>query len=217
MDKILVDRAHLESLSFSDLVTLADEYGIDVPEDLDRQFLIAELIEVLMEAGSETEEMHVSSDAQEGDVVLPKNYNETQISAVLQNPAWVFVFWNISEADKQMLKKKGCPLSLRICSFENENEQKPVKAFEIQNLSSSQEQFVLLPADYKLVKIELAYVSMGTGNVLASSSFLKIPEGAEFLNEIVPGKELDVNEMVKLSGIEDLVLQQYKNHRQSFS
>ena len=44
MQNEILTRAYLETLSFSDLVTLADNYGIDVPENLDRSFLIGELI-----------------------------------------------------------------------------------------------------------------------------------------------------------------------------
>ena len=46
MNEEPMNRASLEKLSFSDLVQLADEYGVDVPEDLDRRFLIAELLEL---------------------------------------------------------------------------------------------------------------------------------------------------------------------------
>ena len=46
MNEVPISRAYLETLSFSDLVNLADEYGVDVPEDLDRRFLIEELFEI---------------------------------------------------------------------------------------------------------------------------------------------------------------------------
>ena len=34
MENVAVNRAYLESLSFADLVSLADQNGIDVPEDV---------------------------------------------------------------------------------------------------------------------------------------------------------------------------------------
>ncbi len=221
MEKMIVDRGHIESLSFSDLVTLADEYGIDVPDDLDRQFLIAEIIDVLQEAGNGAEDMMVSVPAAESEIKLPKNYNETQISAVLENPAWVFVFWNLSDADRLMLKKRLCSLSLRICSYETrsqvENGEKPVSAYEIQNLSSSQEQHVLLNTECRYVTIELVYENASTGSVLACTPVVEIPEGAEYLNNVHPGQEPDVSEIVRLSGINDILTEQYENHRQSFA
>ena len=40
MSETILTRADLEKLSLSQLSRLADEYGIDVPENLDRRFLI---------------------------------------------------------------------------------------------------------------------------------------------------------------------------------
>jgi len=221
MEKMIVDRGHIESLSFSDLVTLADEYGIDVPDDLDRQFLIAEIIEVLQEAGNADDDMMIAAPVSDNEIVLPKNYNETQISAVFENPAWVFVFWNISEADKLMLKKRVCTLSLRICSYESREQveagEKPVSTYEIQNLSSKQEQHVLLNTDYRFITIELVYTNASTGSVLACTPVVEIPEGAEYLNNIHPGTEPEFSEIIKLSGMNEILTDQYENHRQSFA
>ena len=46
MSDEVITRNYLEKLSFSELSRLADNYGIDVPENLDRRFLIAELLEI---------------------------------------------------------------------------------------------------------------------------------------------------------------------------
>ena len=57
-----INRAYLETLSFSDLSKLADEYGVDVPEDLDRRFLICELLDIVEESKLFNEDMIISSD-----------------------------------------------------------------------------------------------------------------------------------------------------------
>ena len=49
MNNEQISCAYLETLAFKDLVKLADEYGVDVPQDLDRRFLIAELLELAQE------------------------------------------------------------------------------------------------------------------------------------------------------------------------
>ena len=49
MDTVNVTRSYLERLSTSDLISLADEYGIDIPEDLNRRFIIGELLEATEE------------------------------------------------------------------------------------------------------------------------------------------------------------------------
>ena len=45
-DQIDLSRNTLETLTSSQLIDLADEYGIDIPDNLNRQFIIEELIEV---------------------------------------------------------------------------------------------------------------------------------------------------------------------------
>ena len=100
MNEDTINRASLEKLSFSDLVQLADEYGVDVPEDLDRRFLIAELLELAEESNNREDEMIIASESDDQQpLVLNGNFNETQVSCVLRNPAWLFVFWNLNSND----------------------------------------------------------------------------------------------------------------------
>ena len=49
MERVDITRAYLETLSSADLNDLAEEYGIDIPEDLTRRFVIAELLEAAVE------------------------------------------------------------------------------------------------------------------------------------------------------------------------
>lgn len=214
-----ISRAYLETLSFSDLVRLADEYGVDVPEDLDRRFLIEELLEIIEEESNNTdEEMIISSgDTPDAAEVFTGNYNETQISGVLRNPAWLFVFWNISDADSVKLKEiPGCTLKLRICSLKDPKDSVPEEAFEVQTSSDSQEQYVLIPAGKKYIKIELVYVTASTGKVLAFSPVITIPQGAAMLNDLQLGKQTDFSPVIELSGMNKILTEHYKNHRHSF-
>ena len=41
-----LSRGFLETLSSIELIRLADEYGIDIPDDLSRQFIIGDLIQL---------------------------------------------------------------------------------------------------------------------------------------------------------------------------
>ncbi|MDR1786719.1 MAG: DUF4912 domain-containing protein, partial [Spirochaetaceae bacterium] len=50
MNELFLSRKYLETLSSADLITLADKYGIDIPEDLNRRFIIAELADIAAEA-----------------------------------------------------------------------------------------------------------------------------------------------------------------------
>ena len=210
-------RTYLETLSFADLVALADEYGVDVPEDLDRRFLIAELLELAQEEAGQNEEMIISSASGSEKSVLPGNYNETQISFVFRNPAWIFVFWNINENDFAALKNDSGELKLRICFMKDPKEPIPEEAFELQASTTNQEQYVLIPAGKSYLKVELVYSALSGGKVLAFSPVLSIPHGADLVNEMQPGSYEDIPQILKLSGMENSLADQYRKHRHSFS
>jgi len=219
MNEEPINRASLEKLSFSDLVQLADEYGVDVPEDLDRRFLIAELLELAEESNNKEDEMIISSEENnQQPFVLNGNFNETQVSCVLRNPAWLFVFWNLNDSDYAKINDApGKNLKLRICSYENAEASKPDEAFEVQTPSQSQEQYVLLPKGKKFIKVELISLAAGAGDVIAISPMVAIPQGASIVNDLQPGREEVFSPVAELSGIKELLTEQYKNHRHSFS
>lgn len=95
MEQTPFNRAYLETLSMKDLVELADENGIDIPEGLNRRFIIGELLELVDDSrpsgdsGVLVEGEYTSSPA-----ALPETYNETQITVLLRDPGWIFVYWD---------------------------------------------------------------------------------------------------------------------------
>lgn len=219
MNEEPINRASLEKLSFSDLVQLADEYGVDVPEDLDRRFLIAELLELSEESNNKEDEMIIATESDnQQPLILNGNFNETQVSCVLRNPAWLFVFWNLGDSDySKIYENQSHSLKLRICSYENPLDQKPDEAFEVQTPSQSQEQYVLLPKGKKYLKVELVCVGNGTSDVIAISPMISIPQGSAIVNDLQPGREEAFTPVLELSGIKELITEQYRNHRHSFS
>lgn len=165
----------LDSLSSAELAGLADEYGIELPGDLDRSFIISELLDIIAEQDEDKididikTEQNIQNDTNE----LRQSYNETQISLVLRNPVWAYVFWDISVHDMEKLEsaKDGYTLLLRVdlyykeaakyfglpsnrVNIENSNKKinplvsalKPYSTYEIQIDNDSRERFILLPA-----------------------------------------------------------------------
>ena len=219
MNDEFISREYLESLSFSDLSNLADKYGIDVPENLDRRFLIAEILEIVEEFNDEREDMQVSSEVSETEeFVLPKNYNESQVSCVLRNPAWLFVFWNISESDVQKVKTSGGSLKLRISSLSDSDteEANVLEFFEVNCSQNSQEQYVLLPQGVKNIRVDLVSSVSGDSNIIAISPVIFIPQVLSLQEKFMTISETKFSEMAKLSGIDDILVNQYNTHRQSF-
>ena len=220
MEEEKINRGYLETLSFSDLVKLADEYGVDVPEDLDRRFLISELLELAEESRKDDDFNVVSApdDSLCMNTHLPKGYNETQISCILRNPVWAFVFWDISENDLLMLKGlSDYSLALRMCILGSEKDLNPLEVFEIAIPKNVNEQYVLIPAGRQFLRIELIYSSGAGREVLAFSSVVTVPKGSESVENIQPGIENGFPEIIKLSGIEKILTEHYKNYCHSFS
>ncbi len=220
MDDEIITRAYLETLSFADLKKLADEYGVDVPEDLDRRFLLTELLEIAKETRQDkTAGMIISfENSINQSTSLPQGYNETHISCVLRNPVWAFVFWDISDTDMNMLAAlPSYSLSLRVCILVSETEMVPQESFEIEIPNGVNEQYVLIPSGKGFIRIELVYTSGSNREVLAFSPVISLPKGSSNVEKYQPGLNNDFPEILKLSGIEKLLSDQYKNYRHSFS
>lgn len=219
MNNEQISCAYLETLAFKDLVKLADEYGVDVPQDLDRRFLIAELLELAQEESnaSDVQMIITDDDGEENEEInLPANYNETQIAAILRNPAWLFVFWNISEFDMNKIKHQKETLHIKVNTYKKSENSMITDSFEVQVLDESQEQYVLLPKGIDFVKIELLACKVNSQETMAISSEIKVPKTSSWINELNFAKDNIFSNKLKLSGIEDLLMEQYKKHRHSF-
>jgi hypothetical protein len=96
-------RSYLESLTTRELIRMADREGIDIPPDLERVFIIQELLENdSLEVSPEPEERGKLSP-----VPLPKQYNITYLEVLLRDPLWVFAFWEIKRHDKELFENSG--------------------------------------------------------------------------------------------------------------
>ena len=117
MEEIPVTRTHLESLTTGDLIRVADNWGIDIPPDLDRIFIIEELLEAASQEDAEQADTFAAApdeaavpggtkgpDADET-ALLPKQYNISFIEVMIRDPLWAFVFWEIKAADKELFEK----------------------------------------------------------------------------------------------------------------
>ncbi|MCM1321121.1 MAG: DUF4912 domain-containing protein [Bacteroides sp.] len=216
MDCLHISRSYLDTLSTSDLMSLADEYSIDIPENLDRNFIIGELLEAIIDANTEKEpdlEENESGFRQISE--LPKTYNETQIRTVLRNPAWCYVYWDISAADMQKLVQASAALQLRILFYKEISDEKPVELFDIPVSSEDRERYVLLPASERVFNIDLyAEFQNREPSVLAATPKHIIPKGCSEISSAA--LEQDISPILKLSGLRELLKKQYANHRQSF-
>ena len=223
MDEKKVSRAYLETLASADLISLADEYGIDVPEDLSRRFIIAELLEVAEELSQERDApaMHIADEKEPLPAVteLPDSFNETQIGLVLRNPVWVFVYWDIKKADiARCSAEQGFKaLLLRVSFFADEESSQPIETFDVQVATTVREQYVLLPAGKQFVRVDLVLTAQGKpDDVLAYTQKYALPNGSPLLSSALPWQDFSVSKIAELSSLKELLRAHYENHRQSF-
>lgn len=151
---------------------------------------------------------------------LPKSYNNTCVDAILRNPAWLFVFWDIKESDSSSLKSDPAftDLFLHVSFPKSEDDKAPEYSFDVNIDFENNEQYVLIPSGNRYVKIDLAASFNGKKtDVLASSRYIEIPCENEKIQNMVPGKELDFSELIRLSGMKKILHDHYLNHRQSFT
>lgn len=222
MDKLEISRGYLESLSYADLLKIADDNGIDVPSDLSRGFLIGEILEIVDENKRvmDNVDMMISETAYPGenDELVLRSFNSTEVAVALRNPAWAFVYWNISESDKISLDKAFVSqMMLRVSFFNEKEEIKPVEYFDIQISKDDSGQYVLLPAGKRYFRVDLLFNIDGIIDILSSSKTVEMPVGAAVLSDIRPGRNESITDVLKLSGFDKLLLEHYKNHRESFS
>ena len=217
MDTMLLSRTYLESLSTADLISLADEYGIDIPENLNRRFIIGELLEAVEDFGEKKETLQESDVVPEGND-LPSSYNETCITAVIRNPAWVYVYWDISSFDVETLQQNPAfeSLMLRLCFFERGNDEKPVEFFDISVNIKDREQYILLPTTAYSLRVDLmTELKNQQPEMLTYSKTINLPQNLpEITTETL---EQDISPIMELSGFKNLLKNHYLNHRESFN
>jgi len=218
MDTMLVSRTYLESLSTADLISLADEYGIDIPEELNRRFIIGELLEAVEDAGIEKKEtLQESAEIPEG-TDLPISYNETCITSVIRNPAWVYVYWDISTADIEKIQQNNTfsSLMLKLNFFSRTDEEKPAEVFDITVSLKDREQYIFLPTTNYSLRVDLVVECKNHPlHTLAKSKNILLPQNLpQITTEIL---EQETSPIMELSGFKELVKNHYLNHRESFN
>ncbi len=224
MENKLLTLSYLETLSSADLIDLADDYGLDIPDDLSRRFIIGELLELAEELKQDPSEEEMIAENGEEDLDsntnLPAGYNETQIVAMLRNPAWVYVYWDIKEVTFTDVTSNPSfnGFVLRVSFFDDEVSNAPVESFDVQITLQDRQQYIMLSPGRKYFRVDLVALFNGKpSDNLAVSKKIAIPSGSNLLTDSYPGMELDVSPVMELSGIRSLLKRNYENHRQSFS
>ncbi len=216
MSDTKLSRAYLETLPSADLIALADDFGIDVPENLNRRFIIGELLEVAEDlAGDDGDDLE-EADRTETDASA-ETYNETMISAVLRNPVWLFVYWDVNKGHilRARASARVRSLSLRVSMFSKDSSEAAADSFDVPITVEDRNRYVLLPSGFGSVRVDLVLdFDDGTQEALASTGMVSLPLVPERIANPLP--ETPVSPVLRLSSLPDLLRTHYTNHRQSF-
>jgi hypothetical protein len=186
-------RAHLENLTTQELIKLADHSGIDIAPELDRLFIIRELLE------NEFDEEVSDPLLERPDLVtasLPKQYHITFLEVLLRDPQWAYVFWEIKAQDREHYEHlpqfEG--YELKILEI---NEAKVFESFTVSVGIEDNSWYVGFPPRGGTFQIAL-WIKAPAVSLSCSRPFV-LPR---FLNS--PGtEEILANPLVQLSGAED--------------
>ena len=223
MENKVLSKQELESMSTSDLISLADEYGIEIPDNLNRRFIIEELLETSEELFNnfnlaENEEVKIDETENAFPNELPTSYNDTEINLTMRNPEWIFVFWDISETDLAKLQSSDNfkNLFLHIAFYDSfDEDEKPLDSIEIKINLETREQYVFIPKDKKILNITLvASFETEEPKILASTRRIQIPCVNEDIKNMKPGMKLNFPPLVNLSGLKTILHDYYLNHAQ---
>ncbi|MBN2812343.1 DUF4912 domain-containing protein [Treponema zuelzerae] len=219
MEQTPLSRAYLESLSTSDLVSLAEEYGIDVPEGLNRRFIIGEVLEIAAEdnkIAAETASL-VDTDIPASPEVLPETYNETAITVLMRDPGWVFVFWDFHSNLYSALtgNHKFESFFLRVNSQGTQKDSASADYYDIDVGIRDRKWYAHLPVGTQWCRVDLyTRNSQEKEQLLAKSQELCVP--CSGFAEAPHEEKRKVPPLLELSGFTELRKSHFRNHRQSF-
>lgn len=219
MEKIPLNRAYLETLSTTDLVALADENGIDIPEGLNRRFIIGELLDIAEDDRStEADSALLDAEYTVTSNAMPETYNETQITALLRDPGWVFVYWDFHTTLLSAVtgNHRFETFFLRVNSLSNAKPAVVTDFFDVEVGTHDRKWYVHLSNRDFACRIDLyARNTQEKEQLLAKSVELPIPFGNT--GETLTAPQRRNPPLLELSGIGDLRKTHFRNHRQSFN
>ena len=249
-DMSFLSRQKLESMSTPELIKISCEYGIDFPDDLERSFIIEELLDAQEEntpPADPTDGMLIEDESTDDeDVVkevlpkekrvrksakserkskllrgeLPLSYNKNTIDAVLRNPAWLFVFWDVKQAVIESLSSDPAfqSLFLHVSFFDSPEDEVPEDFFDLKTALCPGERYVMVVAGKRFVKVDLAAsFADREPDLYASTRIIEIPRENDAVYTAIPGQKTAFAPLVELSGIKHILHDDFLNRRQSFA
>jgi len=205
MEEQRLSRSYLETLSTDDLARLAHRLGLDLPEDLNRVFILEELLDAGLEEEAEEDEEALADGAHPNlEEPLPASYNETFIGVLLRDPVWAYAFWEIRQTDRELYEQDPSfsGYALRVTYPTVAKSGAESDPFTIPVSKGDSAWYLCLPGGSGWFRVELLCRRGDREERLAVSSPFKVPRGAPS-SEVFDGKG-EAPQLFTLSGLDEL-------------
>jgi hypothetical protein len=217
-------RRQLEDLNSDELLERAERMGIDIPPKLDRLFIIEELLDASgeIDAASDTEsrrepdagmellpdgesEPELPAERQES-AAIPQHYNKTYIGALIRDPLWIFVYWEVKQSEKEAFQAMpdfdGYRLRVVFMHEAFGENGKPDELFSVQVTENDTSWYLNFQCVSEPFRVELCIVLDGETQVLAVTPAISLPP---LLGKSCAGNDTGVRRrLTQLSGYDDL-------------
>lgn len=218
METQQITRQYLESLTRQELIILSEDYMIDVPEDIDRQILIGEILDLVRfdkDSGSDNiKNQEYNSSYGKDSFFL---FSEAFISVVFRNPRWAYAMWEIPEPVFAGIRDNPefNYFFLRVYTYQAGTENKSDSDFFNINLGIDDRNWsIYLNEQVQSLKVCLFAAIGEEEQLIAASKRVYLSFGS--IEGLKPLAQADANPLLELSGIRKIRERHFNFHRQTF-
>jgi len=222
-------RERLEALPFESLAKIANQEGIDVPDDVERVLLVDLILEVLEEKKEEREARNnnpvriqqkkydlslseeIEDDNTPEDISIAERYFETRVVLMLRDPYWAFVYWDVKGGTLKAVKKENDAdtVFLRILRLWEDYprfadpKDALVDSFEIPVQSHAASWYINIPEQAAYYCVELCCRGKNSEKVIGRSNIVRVPRTVS-LEKVLSDYCTPLDLILSLSGVEKL-------------
>ena len=219
---MIIDKHNLEGLSTGELIHLADYYGIDIPSDPERIFLIEQLMEFSEDRENENKEYNnftlsgSNLTTEKNDfpdqASLPRQYNISYMNVIIRDPLWAFVFWELKNTEKEKFTGQAdfSGFYLKVTTItEKDGIKMEAAVFTVQVGTEDTSWYLGFTEEDNmscncLHRVDLCTITGNTEEVLVSSDVFKLPVLVSTKNDIYNNNESRI--LAEMSGLNELTV-----------
>ncbi len=192
-------RTRLEELSIEGLLLVASQNGLEPDPDVDRDYLIGQLVDIIRENREEREagnsktvriqqkkfsiihddEAPPTENLLDG-FTLPDHYETNRITLMLRDPHWAYTYWDLStvKAREYQSSTRFDGMFLRVLQLDGASEDLRIRdSFEIPVQIDDTSWYIYLPRLESYYRIQLVAKNNHRRELLAVSNEVYVPRG----------------------------------------